>query len=117
MGIGIIAFLRHDYPEALDYFSQVSKLDRTNVSALINRANALSELKRFDEALGDYNRAAAISPKNGQIFYNRGVLFRKLGDEAKARADLETLLSGLDVETGPVAGHVMAETGGQEVGH
>ena len=40
-----------------------------------------------------------------------------LRDYWLARADLETLLSGLDVEAGPVSGPVMANAGGDDGGH
>ena len=56
----------------------------TNGSFFNNRANALKNLGRFDEALASYDRALAIIPGYADALYNRGVTLQELGrfDEA-----------------------------------
>lgn len=45
-------------PEKADYFS--------------NKANALSELKKFDDAIITYNQAIKLNPKNENTYVNKG---------------------------------------------
>ncbi|MGB8601656.1 MAG: tetratricopeptide repeat-containing glycosyltransferase family protein [Rhizomicrobium sp.] len=55
----------------------------------LNRANILSRLERFDEALAAYGQALALSPGYAEAFNNRGALLRELGRPAEALADYD----------------------------
>jgi protein O-GlcNAc transferase len=57
--------------------------------AQLNRGIALRALKRFDEALGCYDRAIALDPARAEAFHNRGNLLGEMGrpDEAIASYD------------------------------
>src|SRR5262249_28341355 len=57
--------------------------------AFSNRGNALTELKRFDEALASYDKAIALKPDYAEAFSNRGTALKDLKrlDEALASYD------------------------------
>ena len=40
-------------------------------------------------ALEDFNAALKIAPKDGVLYYNRGIVYLARGEKAKAKADLE----------------------------
>lgn len=58
----------------------------------------LAELRRkeqrWDEALAAYDRALELDPGQSLARYNRAILLLRAGDGERARADLETLVSG-----------------------
>ncbi len=54
------------------------------------RGDALLLLDRADEALTDFNAAAALTPDDAYIFYNRGRAFLALDRQEEARADFTT---------------------------
>lgn len=53
----------------------------------VNRGNAYSDMGRFDEALADFERAAALQPNLADIHYNRGIVFERQNAIDKARAE------------------------------
>lgn len=55
----------------------------------LNRANILSRLERFDDALVAYGQALALAPGYAEAFNNRGALLRELGRSAEALADYD----------------------------
>ena len=60
------------------------------VKPLINRGNALMHLERYEEALRSYARAIEHSDERSAIaYYNRALLWQKLGNRERAVADLE----------------------------
>ena len=65
-------------------------------SALGNRANALANLQRLDEALADYRAAEQILPPDsirlGPIFVSRAMVLRRQGKLEEARATLQRAL-------------------------
>lgn len=52
------------------------------------RGAVLVELKRFDEALRDFDKSIEISP-NATAYANRGDLYKRRGDKKKADSDYE----------------------------
>ena len=46
-------------------------------------------LKEFDRAQADYQQALRLDPRNGQIYYNQGVLYQKMGHPMLSRKDFE----------------------------
>lgn len=62
----------------------------------VNRGNAASDLGRFDEALADYDKAATLQPDLADIHYNRGIVYERLQQIDKAKAEfLEADRKGL----------------------
>ena len=53
----------------------------------------LGELKRFDQALANYNQAIAIKPDDARAFYNRGNALKELKRFDEAREDYDQAIS------------------------
>ena len=59
-------------------------------SVYINRSNALVAAKRYRDAMADLERAIANAGDHLPIaYYNRALMFKRLGDRQAARADAE----------------------------
>lgn len=60
------------------------KKEPGNVEAWIKYGNALMDTKRFNEAVGAYEKALAIDPKNVDVRVDMGTCYRNIGkpDEA-----------------------------------
>ncbi len=54
----------------------------------VNRGNAWSDLKDYDKALADYEAALQAKPDLGSAYYNRGIVYEKLGKVELAKADI-----------------------------
>ena len=52
-------------------------------------AQTLFDLERFDEAITCYDRAIQIAPKEPDAYFERGVIFQKMGRSAQALADFD----------------------------
>ncbi|HEY9687317.1 MAG TPA: tetratricopeptide repeat protein [Coleofasciculaceae cyanobacterium] len=61
---------RH-FPEAITAFQAVVSADQNNVRALEGLSIALYSQGRFDEALQTVNRAIALDPVNGRLFFTK----------------------------------------------
>lgn len=86
---GIIHARRGQYERAVADYERSLALDPALVHALINRGNAFTRLRRFKQALDDYDLARFYSEgRNGLVFYNRAMLFLQMGRLDHARADL-----------------------------
>jgi len=82
--LGVLEFQRNNAVASLDYIDRAIAIKRNDAVFLANRANALVELKRFEEALTNYNEALALNPAFVEALYNRGTLLLKLGRFAEA---------------------------------
>jgi predicted Zn-dependent protease len=56
------------------------------------RADAETQLRRYDDAIDDYGDAIERNPDYFQFYVQRGLLHRKAGDENLAQSDLEKSL-------------------------
>jgi tetratricopeptide (TPR) repeat protein len=68
------------YRSAVADFGSALAMDDSLVQAWMNRAVALAELNRVDEALADLARAVEIQPDCADAHYNAGVLHLSRGD-------------------------------------
>jgi tetratricopeptide (TPR) repeat protein len=55
--------------------------------AYISRGSALNKLKRFQEAMSDFNKALELDPENQEAYNNRGWAKKGLGDDKAACED------------------------------
>ncbi|MEE4360209.1 MAG: tetratricopeptide repeat protein [Pseudomonadales bacterium] len=86
---GLIFSRSNRTKRAIADFDQALAMDPTLVHALINRGNVMVRAKRFEDALKDYEAAIFYSEgRNPLIFYNRSIVYEKLGRLADAREDL-----------------------------
>jgi tetratricopeptide (TPR) repeat protein len=89
--------------EAVAAFDHVLAADPRNVTALINRGNALIKDKRYDDALGSYDNALSIDPAHAAALTDRGVALAELDRLEEALAAHE---QALRVNPHVVAAHV-----------
>jgi len=81
---GITAKRLRNFDEALDYFEDAFKADKTAVAALANRTLLLTELKRSDEAIASALRLKELDPKNATAPRLLGVAHLQKGELQKA---------------------------------
>jgi len=87
---GIMWVKRDRLDRALEDQNTAIELNPDSARAHINRANVHFRQKRYTEALADYDVAVELSAgKISNVFYNRALTHRALGDVPAARADLE----------------------------
>ena len=51
---------------------------------------AYSSLGKYTQAIADFNRAIEINPRYGEAYYNRGVVYNRLGNREQAIDDIRT---------------------------
>jgi tetratricopeptide (TPR) repeat protein len=87
--LGVIEHRRGKHASALTLIDLSLAKNSQNASAWSNRGNALSALKRFDEAIASYDRALAVAPAFAFALSNRGAALFALNrfDEAVASYD------------------------------
>jgi tetratricopeptide (TPR) repeat protein len=65
-----------------------ASMEPRNLSNAYNfRGMCLEEKKQFQEALADYTKAIEVFDKAAEAYGNRALLYAKLGDTDKAKAD------------------------------
>ena len=99
--------------DAANAFEAALKINRNSPDALSGMAAALNGLGRTDEAIPYLEKAAKRSPKDGDLWFNLGVLQLTTGNAAAARKTLfkaHKLLSD-DPDTLHALGAACAESG------
>ncbi|HUH78740.1 MAG TPA: tetratricopeptide repeat protein [Methanoregula sp.] len=61
------------YAEQLDAFDRAIAIDPQNADAWFNRAYALAGLKRYDEAIADFDKVQALDPSYPNLAANRKI--------------------------------------------
>ncbi|MDX1486286.1 MAG: tetratricopeptide repeat protein [Alphaproteobacteria bacterium] len=91
--------------DALDAYTVLSRLDRTNALAWEGRGRCLIELGRNSEALAALERALTVEPELEWGHYNIGWLLHiKLGDPERAIGHFQRAIERLPHHALPVAG-------------
>ena len=77
--LGVIASQvgRHDI--AVDLIERAIAHDRTSPRYYSNHGLALAALRRFEEAIGSYDRALSLRPNDAEVLYSRGNAHLALG--------------------------------------
>ena len=76
------------FEEALLDANKALELRPNEANFFDTRASAYAGLKRYEEALADMDRAIKLLPE-GWLYYNRGKIYRLMGDETKAQIDFD----------------------------
>lgn len=77
-----------DYQGCIDYYTKAIDLYDKEVRPFARRGYCYQMLKRYEEALRDYNHVISIAPRNGYVLKSRGALFSKLRRFDEAIVDL-----------------------------
>ncbi len=80
------------YPQAEEELLTILKKDPNNLAALIELANVLAELKRFDDAEGAFQKALTVDPKYARLHLLYATLQARRGRDEAALAQVETAL-------------------------
>lgn len=90
---GANAFKSGNYSLACDEFTKAIDAPGLNpdllIDALLKRSRCLSELREFDNAEIDVDRAEKAASEMDKVFLARSFLLKKQGDSAGARAEFE----------------------------
>jgi len=88
--IGITYHAKKDNIKAIEYYTKSIKLNPKDVvNDYINRANAWDDEANYKKALHDYNKSLSIVPNNPNTYYNRGIVYRRIGKLYEAIKDYE----------------------------
>ena len=85
----LLAATARAYSRAIDDFNRVLELEPDNVSALIARGGAYSQLGSQGLAIADLNRAIALQPSASQAFFHRATVRSRLGEMGSALQDYD----------------------------
>lgn len=87
--LGMAYNAKKDNARAIDAYNQSLALKPEDFwFDYVNRGNAWSDLKDYDKALADYEAALKAKPDLGSAYYNRGIVYEKLGKVEQAKADI-----------------------------
>jgi tetratricopeptide (TPR) repeat protein len=82
---GTIYLVTKDYEKALaDFETVIEKGTDYPAIAYFNKAEALRELNRFEEAIKAYNIVIAVDNKDARAYFKKGMAFIKIGDKDSA---------------------------------
>jgi len=85
-----------EYEKALEDINKALDYKPDFFTLLITRSNIYQAMGRYEDALNDLNRATAEDPGPGyspiyyRTFYERGLLYKKMGKIRKAKSDFKT---------------------------
>jgi len=75
--------------EAPSRATALNMVDRLNEKGLIEKARKLFYADKYREAIQVYTRAIKINPNSARAYFNRGVSYKKLGENQPALKDLK----------------------------
>jgi tetratricopeptide (TPR) repeat protein len=91
--LGVISSQRGDHAAALERIDAALRLNSGDADAWNNRAIALRELKRLEEALAACDRAIALNPAHARAFTNRGSVLVDLNRPQEALASFDRAIA------------------------
>jgi tetratricopeptide (TPR) repeat protein len=90
--LGMIAGQTRRSSEAAELLRRAAAARPGDASVANNHGNALTDLRRFDDALASYDRALGIDPQYAEAHCNRGNALLALGRREEALASYEQAL-------------------------
>lgn len=116
---GDVAFGQGQFEKALAEYVEARKLAASDTAALFKEGQALSRLRRFDEAREVFERVAAVDSAYPGLPLEKGLLLDRAGKAAEALAEYERALekdpADVDVQLRVGCGRVVAGQGTQAV--
>ena len=74
--------------EIISDLNHVLELSPRNVYALFNKGNAYIIIQNYTEAITCYTEAIEVKPDFGEAYYNRGLMYLRMGNKERGVADL-----------------------------
>lgn len=74
--------------EIISDLNHVLELSPRNVYALFNKGNAYIIIQNYTEAITCYTEAIEVKPDFGEAYYNRGLMYLRMGNKEHGVADL-----------------------------
>ena len=88
--IGIVYHTKKENKKAIKYYTKAIALKPKDIEKdYVNRANAWDDEGNYTKALSDYNLSLRITPNLADIYYNRGLVYRRMGRIAEAITNYE----------------------------
>jgi tetratricopeptide (TPR) repeat protein len=115
--MGLIALRSGDPQGSLEHFDAMPEGGIAGYSVLRNRALALEQLGRFDEAIQLLKEAGAVKRGDPDLSLARGIVELKSGDARRARATLREYRDRLDRATPPPMYYAFAVLAAAVAGH
>lgn len=92
-GLGVSKYKSKLFDEALGCFLEAKNIAPGFAPAIVNVASALRNLKRFEEAVLEYQRAQSLDPSNVDIYIGLGLCFYESGDYTDSKVNFEKALN------------------------
>lgn len=73
-----------DTTAAIVNYSRSIQIDDENIQGYINRASAYSNIGKYQKSINDWERLIILSPSDGELFNDLGVIYVKINDFEKA---------------------------------
>ncbi|MBD3879512.1 MAG: tetratricopeptide repeat protein [Quinella sp. 1Q5] len=80
-----------NYQEAIKLYDELLNFGG-NASVYNNRGNAYLDLKQYERAIQDYDKAIQLNPNHEMAYNNRGLAYGKLGQKDKEIQDYESAI-------------------------
>lgn len=91
---GIQNSVRREFERAVHYFTRAYEIDPSFQRPRLERGVLLwRELRRFDEALADFDALLQEDPTYAAALFNRAMVYQEIGRFPAACQDLQTYLS------------------------
>lgn len=90
---GVKAIRAEEFAKAVELFTRVVEKDASNADAFNYLAFSQRNLGKAEDAMANYEKALAINPKHKGALEYQGELFLKLGERARAEANLAKLVA------------------------
>ena len=89
---GMAEFVKHNYDQSVDHFSQAIALDPQFTLAFKSRGAAYLRMEKAGEAISDFSTVVELKPGNARAYHLRGLAYEKHGDNDKAMDDFNKAL-------------------------
>jgi TolB-like protein/DNA-binding winged helix-turn-helix (wHTH) protein/Flp pilus assembly protein TadD len=89
--VAFVLYWSRKYPECIDVATQALQLAPDYFFALAARGECYEQLRRYDEALADYQHGLRVSPHNNGGVGRLGHIYGVLGKKSEARNELDDI--------------------------
>jgi predicted AlkP superfamily phosphohydrolase/phosphomutase/Tfp pilus assembly protein PilF len=90
--LAAVLFQEGKYAEAVEAYRKLIEANPNDGGLRASLAGALGAMGRYDESLEQLDKAIEIEPLNPEAYHNRGVIYEKRGDQAKAADEYKLAL-------------------------